>query len=33
LKNESAQLTLADTKPVLNDWAKDAAVFTKNFVQ
>lgn len=33
LKNEKAEMTLDDAKPVLNNWAKDAAVFAKTFVK
>jgi len=33
LEDKKAQLTLADTKPVLDNWAKDAAAFAKNFVK
>ena len=33
IKNDKAQMTLADAKPVLDNWAKDAAVFAKTFVQ
>jgi hypothetical protein len=32
LENKKAQLTLADTKPVLDSWAKDAATFARNFI-
>lgn len=33
LANEKAQMTLTDTKPVLDGWAKDAAVFVKTLVK
>jgi hypothetical protein len=33
LKNKNAEMTLEDAKPVLDNWAKDAAVFAKTFVK
>lgn len=33
LANDKAEMTLEDAKPVLNNWAKDAAVFAKTFVK
>jgi hypothetical protein len=33
IANDKAEMTLDDAKPVLNNWAKDAAVFAKTFVK
>lgn len=33
LENKKDQLTVSDTKPVIDSWAKDAAVFVRNSVK
>lgn len=33
LENNKSEMTLDDAKPVLNNWAKDAAVFAKTFIK